>query len=172
MAQVTPLHTSGPHNDIANYRPISIPPNLSLLLKRLLFNFIYPKKGHQIKREQHGFMKSRFAISEMIIYPDSVFSAHDTNSSALSIYFHVKKTFDSMTYQILLFKFSTFGFNTTFLKLFIAYLTNRSQCANINQNLSSPLKFTSEVPQGSVFGRLLFIIFVKDSSKQMFLFFC
>ena len=51
------------------------------------------KKGHQIKREQHGFMKSRFAISEMIIYLDSVFSAHDTNSSALSIYFHVKKNF-------------------------------------------------------------------------------
>ena len=49
IAHVTPLHKLGPHNDISNYRPISILPKLSLLLERLLFNFIYPKIRHQIK---------------------------------------------------------------------------------------------------------------------------
>ena len=67
IANVTPYHKSGPHNDIFNYRHISILPKLSLLIERVLFNFIYPKKKHQIKREQYGFMKSRSAISQMIM---------------------------------------------------------------------------------------------------------
>ena len=117
IAHVTPLHKSGPHNDIFNYRPISILPKLSLLLERLLFNFIYPKIRHQIKREQHGFLKSRSTTSQMTMYLDSVLSARDTNFPAISIYFDVRKAFDSLSHQILLSKLVNFGFNSAFLNL-------------------------------------------------------
>ena len=61
QAYVTALHKSGAQNDIANYRTISILPKLSLLLGRILFNNIYPKRGHLIKLKQHEFMKSQYS---------------------------------------------------------------------------------------------------------------
>ena len=72
-------------------------------------------------------MKSRSTISQMIMYLDSVDSARDNISPAISIYFDVRKAFHSASHQILLSKFVNFGFDSTFLNLFNAYLTNRSQ---------------------------------------------
>ena len=117
IAHVNPLKKFGPHNDISNYRPISILPKLFLLLERFLFNFIYTKIRHQIKRKQHGFMKSRSTISQMIMYLDSVYSARDTNCHAISFYFEVRKTFDSVSHQKLFSKLLNFGFDSTFSTL-------------------------------------------------------
>ena len=86
---VTPLFKDGAHNDKTNYGPISILPFLSLILEKILFDFIYPKIRHLIKREQHGFMKSRSTVSQLIAYLDLVYSSRDNNIPALSLSFDV-----------------------------------------------------------------------------------
>ena len=99
QAHNTPLHKSGAHNDIANYGPISILPKLSLILERKLFNNIYHEIRHLTNLEQHGFMKSRSTVSQMNMYLDAVYSSRDTNSSAVSVYFDIRKAFDSVPHN-------------------------------------------------------------------------
>ena len=65
---VIPLHKSGSTSDVTNYRPISILPKLSIVFERLLFNFIYSRVCSKIKREQHGFMKQRSTVTQLISY--------------------------------------------------------------------------------------------------------
>ena len=77
-------------------------------------------------------MKSRSTIRQMIMYLDSVYSARDNNSLLISIYFNVRRVFDSVSHQTLLSKLVNFGFDSAFLKLFNAYLTNSFQCVKIN----------------------------------------
>ena len=114
---VTPLFKSGAHNDITNYRPIRILPFLSLILEKLLLDFIYPKYRRLIKCEPHGFMKSRSTVSEIITYLDLVYSSRDNNIPALSIHFDVRKEFDTVPHHLLLSKLENFGFDLGFPSL-------------------------------------------------------
>ena len=103
----------------------------------------------------------------MVMYLDAVCSARDSNLPAISIYFDVRKAFDSVSQQILLTKLVNFGLDSTFRNHFNAYLKYCSQCVKINQILSSPLQVTAGVTQGSTLSILLFFIFVNDMTDDV-----
>ena len=143
LSLATPLFKRGAHNDITKYGPISVLLFLSLILEKILFDFIYPKIRHLMKREQHGFTKSRSTVSQRSTYLALVYSPRDKNIPALSIYFVVRKAFDTVPHHLLLSKLEHFGFDLGFLLLFNSYLLNRDQSVRTNKSVSFPHHVTS-----------------------------
>ena len=138
----------------ANYRPISILPRLSLILERLIFNFLYPRIKSQLAKQQHGFRKHRSTVTQLLAYLDNIYNQLENNKKPSAVYFDFQKAFDKVPHVVLLHKLKKMGLDPSFIELIRSYLADRTQCVNINGVLSYIASVTSGVPQGSVLGPL------------------
>jgi hypothetical protein len=169
IAKVIPIFKKGDSELPSNYRPISLLSIFNKLLEKLVYKRIYSFLNHHnvLYKHQFGFRKNYSTSLALLEVLDSCYKNINLNLKVLGIYFDLQKAFDTVNHEILLHKLYNYGIRGVMHNWIKNYLFDRKQFTFVNGVSSVLSNISCGVPQGSVLGPLLFLIYINDISSAV-----
>ena len=168
-AKVTPLYKNGAKSDPKNFRPISVLPIVSKVHERLIHNQLasYFDENNLLCRSQSGFRKKHSTETAVTYFADQILMGMDKGLVTGAVFIDLAKAFDTIDHDVLIHKLKHYGVCDESLLWFKDYFCARKQFVTIDSHRSEELDIACGVPQGSILGPLLFIIYINDLSSCM-----
>jgi hypothetical protein len=151
-------------SSMSNYRPISVLPSFSKIFEKAVSNRLaaFLNRNHILIDNQYGFRQKHSTYMAIMDMYDKISNAIENGEFALGIFIDLSKAFDTLNHEILVKKLEFYGVRGITLDWFTSYLHARQQCVSLNGISSSMRQISCGVPQGSILGPLLFIIYIND----------
>jgi len=164
IAKVIPLYKANDPTHVNNYRPVSVLPVFSKLFERIVYLRLlkFVNTSNLFYQYQFGFRENHSTLLALTVLLDKISDSFNNSEIIVGIFLDFKKAFDTIDHNILLQKLSKYGIRGVSLSLISSYLSNRKQYVQFHDSNSKYLPITCGVPQGSILGPILFLLYVND----------
>ena len=169
LALICPIYKKSDKTKCVNYRPISLLSNLSKIFERIMYNRLegYLESNNLIYDFQFGFRKKFSTDHALLSITEQIKNNFQNKNFSYGVFVDLEKAFDTVNHKILISKLKYYGFQENTLSWLTSYLSNRTHKVTLNGEISDSKPVSCGVPQGSILGPLLFLIYINDMNKAI-----